>query len=90
MLKDELDYLIKAAEEGDIGILQYLIQERKCDVDTRGPWGDPYVSQCTVTMYENMHAFCFILFVVESTGLHGCVLFHPLISIHPLKLKECA
>ena len=44
VLKDELDHLIKAAEVGDIGTLRYLIQERKCNVDTRGPWGDPYVS----------------------------------------------
>ena len=36
--------MIKAAEEGDINRLQYLIQEQNCNVDTRGSWGDPYVS----------------------------------------------
>ena len=35
---------MKAAKAGNITTLKELIQEKKIDVDTRGPWDHPWVS----------------------------------------------
>ena len=35
---------MKAAEDGDITALKDLIVEKKLDVNTKGPWGYPWVS----------------------------------------------
>ena len=39
-----MDRLLKAAKDGDVATLQYLIKEHHYDIETRGPWGRPYVS----------------------------------------------
>ena len=45
LLKEELDRLLKAAQNGEVEDLHYLIEKKRYSVDTRGPNGDP-VSQC--------------------------------------------
>ena len=44
VMQDELDSLIKAAEEGNVSSLKYLIEEKKIDIETRAPRNPPYVS----------------------------------------------
>ena len=43
-LQEELDRLLMAAEDGNISDLHYLLEDKKWDVNTRGPGGDPWVS----------------------------------------------
>ena len=40
-LQEELERLLKAAEDGNVSDLYYLIDTKKYNVDTRGPSGDP-------------------------------------------------
>lgn len=44
ILQEELERLMKAAESGDIPTLQDLIQNKRIDVNTRGPSDFPWVS----------------------------------------------
>ena len=41
LLQEELDQLLKAAVDGNVSDLHYLIQVKKYSVDTRGPNDDP-------------------------------------------------
>ena len=43
-LQEELDRLLKAAEDGNISDLHYLLEDKKWDVNTRGCYWDPWVS----------------------------------------------
>ena len=36
--------LMKAARDGDVTTLKYLIEEKQIDVNTCGPYGHPWVS----------------------------------------------
>ena len=40
-LQEELERLLKAAEDGDVSDLHYLIDTKKYNVDTCGPRGHP-------------------------------------------------
>ena len=44
LLQEELDQLLKAAVDGNVSDLHYLIQVKKYSVDTRGPSDNDYVS----------------------------------------------
>lgn len=44
---------MKAAESGDIPTLQDLIQNKRIDVNTRGPRGPPWVSWLSLVVYSD-------------------------------------
>ena len=50
LLQEEVEQLMKAAEDGDIPTLVILIQDKKIHVDTRGPW--EWVSCQYTNMYK--------------------------------------
>ena len=43
-LQEELDRLLKAAKDGNISDLHYLLEDKKWDVNTRGPNDRTWVS----------------------------------------------
>ena len=48
-LQKELERLLQAAKDGNISDLHYLLEDDGWDVNTRGPYGHPWVS-CTVIL----------------------------------------